>query len=279
MRQFSGSVEGKHVVLVCTQSAPANDSVFETLLLVSSLRRNGAKSISVYLPYSAYARQDKMVGPWRSLAFSDLANLYENCGVDRVVTLDIHNEAVMGCFSQRVFATNLSAVELASEHVSQRAGLHNLVVLSPDEGGVKRAKKFFDAYQAQPGQANAESRFVIMLKQRERPNEVAAMTLTGEVAGRDCILIDDMIDTGGTMMKAAVLLKERGARRIFVFATHGIFNSDFFERLNDSAIDKVFVSDSLLPPGGLDSSPKIERISLSALFADHIRRFSSANSL
>ena len=279
MTEFNGSVEGKHIVLVCTQSAPANDSVFETLLLISSLKRNGAKSISVYLPYSAYARQDKMVGPWRSLAFSDLANLYENSGVDRVITLDIHNEAVMGCFSQRICASNMTAVELASEYISQKAGINNLVVLSPDEGGVKRAKKFFDSYQAQPDMANSDSKFVIMLKKRERPNEVSEMTITGEVAGRDCILIDDMIDTGGTMMKAAVLLKERGAKRIYVFATHGIFNSDFFERLNDSAIDKVFVSNSLLPPGGHDSSPKIERISVSKLFADHIYRFSSANSL
>jgi ribose-phosphate pyrophosphokinase len=183
-------------MLICTQGAPSNDTVFETLLLVSSLKRNGAKSISLYMPYCSYARQDKMTGPWRSLAFSDLATYYENSGVDRVVTLDIHNEATMGCFSQSINATNMTAVELAARYISDEANLKNLVVLSPDEGGVKRAKRFFDAYQSLPHNLNLDARFVIMLKKREKPNEVAGMTITGDVVGRDCILIDDMIDTG-----------------------------------------------------------------------------------
>lgn len=194
--KFDSSIDGKHVILVCPQGSPANDSIFETLLLISSMKRNGAKSISLYLPYSCYARQDKMTGPWRSLAFSDLATYYENSGVDRVITLDIHNEAVMGCFSQSINAHNMTAINLAASYISQAEKLNNMIVLSPDEGGVKRAKKFFDYYQSQTGDVNADSKFVIMLKQRERPNEVASMTITSDVAGKDCILIDDMIDTG-----------------------------------------------------------------------------------
>lgn len=158
-------------MLICAQNSPANDSVFETLLLVSTLKRNGAKTISLYMPYSCYARQDKMVGPWRSLAFSDLATYYENSGVDRVVTLDIHNEAVMGCFEQSINAHNLSAVKIAASHISEHYGLKNMIVLSPDEGGVKRAKKFFDEYQLFEG--NGDSKFVIMIKSRDKPNAIA----------------------------------------------------------------------------------------------------------
>lgn len=183
-------------MLICSQGAPANDTVFETLLLISSLKRNGAKSISLYMPYAAYARQDKMVGPWRSLGFSDLSTYYQASGVDRVVTLDIHNEAVMGCFTQTVNATNLTSVNLAAKYLTRIAKLNNLVVLSPDEGGVKRAKKFFDEYQHQPDHVNRDTKFMIMLKHRERPNEVASMTVNGDVSGRACILVDDMIDTG-----------------------------------------------------------------------------------
>jgi ribose-phosphate pyrophosphokinase len=194
--QFDGSVEGKHIILICSQNAPANDHVFETLLLVSSLKRNGASSVSLYVPYSAYARQDKMVGPWRSLAYSDIAHYYQVSGVDRVITLDIHNEAVMGCYAPTISATNLTAVKLAAKYVSKVAKLHNMVVLSPDEGGVKRAKKFYEEYLGQPDNSNKDSSFAIMLKSRSRPNEVASITINGDFTGKSCILIDDMIDTG-----------------------------------------------------------------------------------
>ena len=258
------------MILLCTQSAPANDSVFETLLLASSLKRSGARSVKLYLSYSAYARQDKTVGPWRSLGYSDLATHYENSGIDKIVTLDIHNEAVMGCYGPKVHALNLTAVDHAPKYITEHAGLNNLVVLSPDEGGVKRAKKFFDCYQSFPGGVNADSKFIIMLKKRERPNEVAEMIVNGDVSGRDCILIDDMVDTGGTMIKAASLLKEKGAKKIFVFATHGIFNDNFDERLDASSIDKVFVSNSLPNRDGTIRSHKIERISVASIFADNI---------
>jgi ribose-phosphate pyrophosphokinase len=183
-------------MLVCSQSYPANDTVFETLLLISSLKRNGASSVSLYLPYSAYARQDKMVGPWRSLAFSDLAHFYEEAGASRVITLDIHNEAVMGCFSGKVNATNLSAVRLAAKHISREVKLHNLVVLSPDEGGVKRAKKFYEEYLAQPDDVNKDSSFAIMVKSRAKPGEVSSITVNDDFTGKACILIDDMIGSG-----------------------------------------------------------------------------------
>lgn len=183
-------------MLICSQNAPANDHVFETLLLISSLKRNGASSVTLYLPYSAYARQDKIVGPWRSLGYSDIAHYYEVSGVDRVITLDIHNEAVMGCYSAKVNATNLTAVKLAAKYVSRVAKLNNLVVLSPDEGGVKRAKKFYEEYLAQPDHVNDESSFAIMIKSRARPNEVGSITINGDFSGKACILIDDMIDTG-----------------------------------------------------------------------------------
>jgi ribose-phosphate pyrophosphokinase len=265
------NVDGKNVMLVCPQSSPANDTVMETLLLISSLKRNGAKNVFLYIPYSAYARQDKMVGPWRSLGYSDVASFYEASGVNKVVTLDIHNEAVMGCFNQSINAKNMTAVEIAAQFISQVQGIHNLTVLSPDEGGVKRAKKFFDHYQHTCSD-NPDSNFVIMLKNRTKPNEVASMTLTGDVRDRDCILIDDMIDTGGTLITAAKMLKENGARKIYVFATHGIFNNDFYQRVDDSTIDSVFVTNSLPPKSthGVDESKKIVRISMSKYFADLI---------
>lgn len=183
-------------MLVCTQSIPTNDTVFETLLLISSLKRNGASSVTLYLPYSAYSRQDRMVGPWRSLAFSDIAHYYQASGVDRVITLDIHNEAVMGCFSPKINATNLSAVKVAAKYISKVSKLNNLVVLSPDEGGVKRAKKFYEEYLSQPDDINKDSSFAIMVKSRARPNEVAHITINGDFTGKACILVDDMIDTG-----------------------------------------------------------------------------------
>jgi len=274
--QVGENVRGKDIYIVQPTCPPGvNDNMMELILLISTMRRASARTITAVLPYYGYARQDRKMTSRVPISAADVAKLLEAMGVDRVVALDLHCGQIQGFFGPRTPCDNLDGSVVA---LSYFAGLSlqpaNTVIVSPDAGGVYRAKRFRDGLK----QHGLDCGLAMIVKQRERANSIAQMDLVGDVRGCDCIIVDDMIDTGGTLCKAGSELRRRGANRIFAFATHGLFNGPAIERIRKSDFEKVVVTNSvpLEPKKHID---KIEVISVASLLASGIYRIHFRESL
>jgi len=274
--QVGENVRGKDIYIVQPTCPPGvNDNMMELILLISTMRRASARTITAVLPYYGYARQDRKMTSRVPISAADVAKLLEAMGVDRVVALDLHCGQIQGFFGPRTPCDNLDGSVVA---LSYFAGLglqpDNTVIVSPDAGGVYRAKRFRDGLK----QHGLDCGLAMIVKQRERANSIAQMDLVGDVHGCDCIIVDDMIDTGGTLCKAGSELRRRGANRIFAFATHGLFNGPAIERIRKSDFEKVVVTNSipLEPKKHID---KIEVISVASLLASGIYRIHFRESL
>lgn len=264
------NVRGKDIFLIqptCpTTDFSVNDNMMQLLLLVSTFRRSSAKSVTAVIPYYGYARQDRKMQSRVPISAADVARLIESMGVDRVVAVDLHCGQIQGFFSSRCPCDNLNGSVVAIPYFSN-LGLDgdNLVIVSPDAGGVYRANEFRKGLKT----VNLDAGLAMIVKQRARANEIARMDLVGNVEGKDVIIVDDMIDTAGTLCKAGAELKKRGARRIFAFATHGLFNGPAIDRIRESAFEKVVVCNTIpLPPH--KQIPKIEQLTIGGLLAKTI---------
>jgi ribose-phosphate pyrophosphokinase len=231
--QIAESVRGRDVFIVQSTSNPANDSLMELLIMTDALRRSSAKSITAVIPYFGYARQDRKAAPRVPITAKLVANLIQTAGITRVVTLDLHAGQIQGFFDIPV--DNLYGSIIFTDYLKKK-GLKNPIIASPDVGGVARARSF-------AGMLGLE--MVIVDKRREKANESEVMNIIGDVSGRTCLIIDDMIDTANTLCKAASALKERGAERVLAYASHAIFSGSAIERINASDIDQVVVTDSI----------------------------------
>ena len=255
--------------------------------MCSTMKRSNAKKITAVIPYYGYARQDRKMQSRVPISAADVAKLMETAGVDKVIAVDLHCGQIQGFFGPTVPVDNLNASIVAIDYFLQ-LDLHDPVVISPDAGGVYRAKMFQD-YMRQAG-GNAD--LAMIIKQRSGAGEIGSMNLVGEVKGRDCIIIDDMIDTAGTLCEAANQLSERGARRVFCFASHGLFNKDAFDKIEKSKINEIIVTDTIplagsdtgssishlsVPPIG--TTNKVKQCSISVLLAEAIRRSHQKESL
>lgn len=264
------NVRGKDIFLVqptCpTTDFSVNDNVMQLLLLISTFRRSSAKSVTAVIPYYGYARQDRKMQSRVPISAADVARLIESMGVDRVVAVDLHCGQIQGFFSSRCPCDNLNGSVVAIPYFSS-LGLEgkNLVVVSPDAGGVYRANEFRKGLKS----VDLEAGLAMIVKQRARANEIAQMDLVGDVEGKDVIIVDDMIDTAGTLCKAGAELKKRGARRIFAFATHGLFNGPAIGRIRESAFEKVVVCNTIPLPKH-KQIPKIHQLTIGGLLAKTI---------
>jgi len=254
--QISESVRGK-VFIIQSTCAPANANLMELLIMVDALRRSSASSITAIIPYFGYARQDRKAAPRVPITAKLVANLMETAGIDRVVTVDLHAGQIQGFFDIPV--DNLYGSIVFKEYV-QRKNLKNPIIASPDIGGVARARAFAK---------NFDLDIVIVDKRREKANESEVMNIIGDVEGKDVILIDDMIDTAGTIVKAASALKKNGATSVMAFCTHPVLSGPAYERIEKGELDELVVTDTI--PLSQDSS-KITVISVSRLFSEVIRR-------
>jgi len=254
--QISESVRGKDIFIIQSTCAPANANLMELLIMTDALRRSSANSITAIVPYFGYARQDRKAAPRVPITAKLVANLFETAGIDRVVTVDLHAGQIQGFFDIPV--DNLYGSIVFKDYLL-RKNLKNPIIASPDIGGVARARSFAKKLGLD---------LVIVDKRREKANEAEVMNIIGDVDGKDVILIDDMIDTAGTMVKAAAALKAKGATSAIAFCTHPVLSGKAYDNINNGALDELIVTDTI-PLS--QASDKITVLSVADLFAKVIK--------
>lgn len=266
--QINENVRGSDVFIIQSTCAPTNDNLMELVIMVDALRRASAGRITAVIPYFGYARQDRRVRSARvPITARVIADFLSSVGVDRVLTVDLHAEQIQGFFDvpvDNIFGTPVILEDMRAKN------FEDVVVVSPDMGGVVRARataKLLDTDIA------------IIDKRRPRANVAKVMNLIGEVEGRDCVIVDDMIDTGGTLCKAAEALKERGAKRVFAYATHAVFSGNAPENIKNSQIDEVIVTDSISLTDAMIATGKVSQLTLSGMLGEAIRRISNEESI
>ena len=263
------NVRGRDVFIVQPTSPPANDHLMELLVMVDACRRASAARITAVVPYFGYARQDRRPRATRSAITAKLvANMLVGAGVDRLLTLDLHSDQIQGFFAIPVDNVYGSPV-LLGEVWRQR--YPNLIVVSPDVGGVVRARAIAKRLD--------DAELAIIDKRRPRPNESKIMNIIGEVDGKTCVLIDDMVDTAGTLCVAAQALKEEGALKVVAYITHAVLSGGAVERVASSALDELVVTDTIPLSDAAKECPRIRQLSVASLLAETIRRIRDEESV
>ena len=268
--QINENVRGSDVFIVQSTCSPTNDNLMELIVMVDALRRASAGRITAVIPYFGYARQDRRVRSARvPITAKVVADFLSSVGVDRVLTCDLHAEQIQGFFDVPVDNVFCSPVLL--HDIQKKTDLENPIVVSPDIGGVVRARAIAKLLN--------DSDMAIIDKRRPKANVSQVMHIIGDVAGRDCILVDDMIDTGGTLCKAAEALKERGAKRVFAYATHPVFSGSAVKNIANDALDEIVVTDTIPLSKEINALGKVRALTLSGMLAEAIRRISNEESI
>jgi ribose-phosphate pyrophosphokinase len=269
--EIGENVRGIDTFIIQPTSQPANDSLMEVLILSDALRRASAGSITAVMPYFGYARQDRKVAGRTPITAKLVADLIVAAGVQRVVTVDLHAGQIQGFFNIPV--DNLYAMPVLLEALRQELGIvpaAEAVLVSPDAGGVERARAYARRIDAS---------LAIIDKRRERANVSEVMNIIGDVEGKDCFILDDMIDTAGTLVNAAKALRERGARKIVAVATHAVFSGPAISRITESPLERVIVTDSVPLREDGKACSKIRQVSVARLLAEAIRRIHASDSV
>ncbi len=262
--QITESVRGRDVFIIQPTSAPANDSLMELLIMVDALKRSSANHITAVIPYFGYARQDRKAAPRVPITAKLVADMLEKAGVERVITIDLHASQIQGFFNIPV--DNLFGSIMFVNYIKSKK-LANPIIASPDIGGVARAR----SYASKLGLD-----LVIVDKRREKANESEVMNIIGDVEGKDVILVDDMVDTAGTLVKAAEVLKKKGATSVMACCTHGVLSGPAYERLSAGSLDELVVSDTI--PLKQDHD-KITVLTASTMMGEAIRRIYNHESI
>jgi ribose-phosphate pyrophosphokinase len=255
------NMRGEDVYVLQSTSFPANDNLMELLILVDALKRSMARRITAVMPYFGYARQDRRPGPRTPISAKLVANLIERAGVDRVMTVDLHAGQIQGFFD--IPTDNLFAAPTMVRDIQERYGADNLAVVSPDVGGVVRAR----ALAKRIGVPIA-----ICDKRRERPGESEVMNVIGEVEGKACILIDDIVDSGGTLVNAANALLAKGATEVTAYITHGVLSGGAVAKIAASNLKTLVITDSIQPTETTKSAANIRVLSIGPLLSEAIAR-------
>ena len=268
MVELLENVRGKDVFVLQSTCAPTNDNLMELLVMVDALKRSSAARVTAAIPYFGYARQDRRPRSARvAISAKVVANMLTSVGVARVLTMDLHADQIQGFFDipvDNIYASPVLLSDLQSKNYSE------LVVVSPDVGGVVRAR----ALAKQLG-----CDLAIIDKRRPKANVSEVMHVIGEIEGRNCVIMDDMIDTAGTLVKAAEVLKERGAKSVYAYCTHAVFSGPAIERIAHSALDEVVITNTIPMNDAAKACPKVRQLSVAFLFAETIRRISDGESV
>jgi ribose-phosphate pyrophosphokinase len=254
------SVRGKDVFIIQPTSAPANANLMELLIMTDALKRSSAKSITAVVPYFGYARQDRKAEPRVPISAKLVANLMETAGITRVITIDLHASQIQGFFDIPV--DNLYGAVLFKEYIESK-NFKNPVIASPDIGGVARARYFAKSLGLD---------MVIVDKRREKANESEVMNIIGDVEGKDIIMIDDMVDTAGTMLKGAAALKAQGSASVMACCTHPVLSGPAYERIKNGELDELVITDTIATTENSNICEKIKVLSTSKMLAEVIRR-------
>lgn len=259
--EIEENVRGQDVFVLQSTSFPANDHLMELLILTDALRRSSARRITAVIPYFGYARQDRKPGPRTPISAKLVANLITRAGADRVMTVDLHAAQIQGFFDIPV--DNLFASPVMVRDVKERYELGKVTVVSPDVGGVVRARGLAKRIDAP---------LAIIDKRRERPNESEVMNVIGDVDGRDCILIDDIVDSGGTLVNAAEALLEKGATSVSAYITHGVLSGGAVARVTASKLKELVITDTIQPTEAVRVARNIRVLSIATLMGEAIGR-------
>jgi ribose-phosphate pyrophosphokinase len=267
--EINENVRGEDVFVLQSTSFPANDNLMELLICIDALRRASAKRITAVLPYFGYARQDRKPGPRTPISAKLVANLITTAGANRVLSIDLHAGQIQGFFD--IPTDNLFASPVIAADIRERVDGRDLMVVSPDVGGVVRARSLAKRLDNAP--------LAIVDKRRERAGESEVMNIIGDVRGRSCILIDDIVDSAGTLCNAAAALKQQGATEVFAYCTHGVLSGGAEARVEKSELSGLVVTDSIASGEGDTAGGKIRRLSVAPLLGEAIKRISEEASV
>ncbi len=266
--EIEENVRGEDVFVIQSTSYPANDNLMELLVTLDALRRGSARRVTAVIPYFGYARQDRKSGPRTPISAKLVANLITEAGADRVLTMDLHAGQIQGFFD--IPTDNLYAEPVLANDIQERMNGADLVIVSPDVGGVVRARGMAKRLGAD---------LAIIDKRRERAGVSEVMNIIGEVDGRTCILVDDIVDSAGTLCNAAVALMEAGAAAVSAYVTHGVLSGGAVARVSSSPLQRLMITDSIMATEAVRVSHNIEQLSIAPLMAEAIQRISDESSV
>ena len=266
--EINENIRGNNIFIIQSISSPANDNLLEMLLCIDALKRSSAKNITAVIPYFGYARQDRKVVPRTSISAKLISNLITKAGADRVVTVDLHAGQIQGFFDIPV--DNLFATPIFYRHIKKNLKINNLVCVSPDVGGVARTRGLSKLLNVN---------LAIVDKRRPAPGKSEVMNIIGDIKNKICIIVDDIIDSGGTIVNAAKMLKLRGAKEIHVYITHGVLSGDAVKKIKNSPIKNLVITDTIDNTKKINNAKNIQVLSISNLLGEALKRISNSNSV
>ncbi len=266
--EINENIRGNSVFVIQSTATPANDNLMELLLCIDALRRSSAKNITAVIPYFGYARQDRKVVPRTSISAKLVSNLITNAGAHRVLTVDLHAGQIQGFFDMPV--DNLFTTPIFARYIRKNIKNKDLLCVSPDAGGIERTRGLATKIKAD---------LAIIDKRRPEPGKSKVMNIVGNVQGKDCIIVDDIIDSGGTIVNAADALVKKGAKNVYVFVTHAVLSGDAISKIQKSKVKKLIITDSIDNSKKIRKAGKIEVLSIAQLMAEAIKRISNSTSV
>ena len=266
--EINENIRGNSIFIIQSISSPANDNLMELLLCIDALKRSSAKNITAVIPYFGYARQDRKVVPRTSISAKLVSNLITKAGADRVVTLDLHSGQIQGFFDIPV--DNLYATPIFARHIKKKIKTNNLICVAPDVGGTARAR-------ALGKMLNID--LAIIDKRRPKPGKSEVMNVIGKVNNKTCIIVDDIIDSGGTIVNAAKALKNNGAKDVHVYCSHGVLSGNAVEKIKNSKVKNLVITDTIDNINKVKRAKNIEILTISHLVGEAIKRISNSTSV
>ena len=266
--EINENIRGNSIFIIQSVSSPANDNLMELLLSIDALKRSSAKNITAVIPYFGYARQDRKVVPRTSISAKLVSNLITQAGADRVVTVDLHAGQIQGFFDIPV--DNLFATPIFARHVKKKIKSKKIICVAPDVGGTERARALGKLLNVG---------LAIVDKRRPKPGQSQVMNVIGDVKDKTCIIVDDIIDSGGTIVNAAKALKARGAKEVYVYITHGVLSGDAVKKIKNSVIKNLVITDTIDNNEKTKNVKNIEVLPISALMGEAIKRISNSTSV
>ena len=266
--EINENIRGNSIFVVQSTSNPANDNLMELLICIDALRRSSAKNITAVIPYFGYARQDRKVVPRTAISAKLVSNLITNAGANRILSVDLHAGQIQGFFDIPV--DNLFATPIFARHIKKKLSLNNLVCVAPDVGGVERTRAL---------SRKINVGIAIIDKRRPAPGKSEVMNIVGNVKNKTCVIVDDIIDSGGTIVNAAKALKDKGAKEVHVYITHAVLSGLAVEKIEKSNIKKLVTTDTINNSKKIKKSKKIEIISIAPMISEAMKRIANSTSV
>tara|TARA_Y100000590_G_scaffold389743_1_gene465001 strand:- start:5 stop:937 length:933 start_codon:yes stop_codon:yes gene_type:complete len=266
--EINENIRGNSIFVIQSTSNPANDNLMELLICIDALRRSSAKNITAVIPYFGYARQDRKVVPRTAISAKLVSNLITNAGANRILSVDLHAGQIQGFFDIPV--DNLFATPIFARHIKRKLSSNNLICVSPDVGGVERTRAL---------SRKINVGIAIIDKRRPAPGKSEVMNIVGNVKNKTCLIVDDIIDSGGTIVNAAQALKDKGARDVYVYITHAVLSGSAVDKIEKSKIKKLITTDTIDNSKKIAKSKKIEIISLAPMISEAMKRIANSTSV